>query len=86
MMALRHILDERIGNNRTFSWPANSPVLTPSDFFLWGYLEHSVYGDGEVNNVEIKRANIIMELVADTRIYFHGMYKIMNASGKIMHA
>ena len=29
--------------NREVEWPQRSPELTPSDFFLWGYLNQRVY-------------------------------------------
>lgn len=32
-----------IGRRGPINWPANSPDLSPLDFFLWGYLKNKVY-------------------------------------------
>ncbi|GFT14926.1 uncharacterized protein NPIL_330591 [Nephila pilipes] len=43
------ILDTDVGEERIisksckFSWPSQSPDLTPADFGLWGYLKSRVY-------------------------------------------
>ena len=31
------------GVNHLLPWPPRSPDLTPCDFFLWGFVKHSVY-------------------------------------------
>ena len=31
-----------IGRSGPFPWPARSPDLTPLDYFLWGYLKHTM--------------------------------------------
>lgn len=45
---VRAFLDEEfqgrwIGRRGTIEWPAQSPDLTPLDFFLWGYLKGKIY-------------------------------------------
>jgi hypothetical protein len=35
-------------------WPANSPDLTPCDFFLWGYLKSRVYRTQPENLDELR--------------------------------
>ncbi len=35
-------------------WPANSPDLTPCDFFLWGYLKSRVYRTQPVDLHDLK--------------------------------
>jgi hypothetical protein len=32
-----------IGREGPISWPPGSPVLTPCDYFLWGYVKQQVY-------------------------------------------
>ena len=32
-----------IGRGSTFNWPPRSPDLTPSDFYLWGWMKNEVY-------------------------------------------
>ena len=34
-----------IGRRGPIDWPARSPDLTPTDFFLWGHLKEIVYKD-----------------------------------------
>src|SRR5271168_2410539 len=39
----------RLGSARVptpIVWPANSPDLTPCDFFLWGFIKEGVYRRG----------------------------------------
>ena len=42
-------------------WPARSPDLTPSDFFLWGYLNSRVYTT-RVLSIEDLKARITAEV------------------------
>ena len=35
--------DQWIGRRGPIEWPARSPDLTPTDFFLWGFLKDRVY-------------------------------------------
>lgn len=53
----QHFTNERI-IGRTFptSWPPRSPDLNPCDFWLWGYLKSTVYGDNPHNLAELKDA------------------------------
>ncbi|CAF3410413.1 unnamed protein product [Rotaria socialis] len=39
----KHFPARWIGRRGAIEWPARSPDLTPTDFFLWGYLKDIVY-------------------------------------------
>ena len=57
MSYLREIFPRHIISHRgDISWPAQSPDLTPCDFFLWGYLKGEVYKHGPRNLVELRMA------------------------------
>lgn len=58
--SVRDYLDESfhrrwIGRNGFIRWPANSPDLTPCDFFLWGYVKDIVYAQAPTTSVDMKR-------------------------------
>jgi len=46
-------------------WPPHSPDLTPSDYFLWGYLKGRVYQNKPLN-IDALKANITEEIQAVT--------------------
>jgi len=46
-------------------WPLRSPDLTPSDYFLWGYLKGRVY-QNESRTTDALKANITAEIQAVT--------------------
>lgn len=41
-----------IGRNSPINWPARSPDLTPSDFFLWGHVKE--YKEEIENRLELE--------------------------------
>ena len=43
-----------LGCRSAISWPARSPVLTPMDFWLWGYLKRRVFSHGRPATPELK--------------------------------
>ena len=44
MERLQQLFGERVvALNHAVEWPSRSPELTPSDFFLWGYIKSKVY-------------------------------------------
>ncbi|GFT79908.1 uncharacterized protein TNCV_4598171 [Trichonephila clavipes] len=47
--------EDRIVSRRCrYSWPPRSPDLTPTDFWLWGYLKSRVYLSGPSSLPELK--------------------------------
>ena len=48
-------------------WPTRSPDLTPPDFYLWGKLKGSVYGDNPRTTDELKQkiTNVIQNIQPD---------------------
>ena len=38
-----------IGRRGAIDWPARSPDLSPSDFFLWGHLKEVVYRSNQLS-------------------------------------
>jgi len=46
-------------------WPPRSPDLTPSDYFLWGYLKGRVYQNKPLT-IDVLKANITEEIQAVT--------------------
>lgn len=48
-----------IGRGGAVEWPARSPDLTPSDFYLWGAMETAVY-ETPVDDVDDLMARIVM--------------------------
>ncbi|CAB0019743.1 unnamed protein product, partial [Nesidiocoris tenuis] len=54
---LRRIFPGRvISRHGDVPWPPRSPDLTPSDFFLWGYLKSKVYVDKPRTIQELKQS------------------------------
>ncbi|CAD5214233.1 unnamed protein product [Bursaphelenchus okinawaensis] len=49
-----------------FVWPANSPDLTPMDFFLWGYVKAKVYSVQVASLRELKQK--IRDVVAEISV------------------
>jgi hypothetical protein len=50
------IPEKWLGKRGPISWPPRSPDLSPSDFFLWGYLKDRVY-ETELGSISaLKRA------------------------------
>jgi transposase len=61
--SVRQFLDEKfpdrwIGRRGPIEWPARSPDLTPTDFFLWGIIKDRVYATKPENLEELKDAII----------------------------
>ncbi len=61
--AVRHYLDKTvpdrwIGRRGWIDWPARSPDLTPTDFFLWGVIRDRVYATKPQNLQALKDAII----------------------------
>jgi hypothetical protein len=59
--SVRQFLDETfpnrwIGRRGPIEWPARSPDLTPTDFFLWGVIKDRVYVTEHGNLEELKEA------------------------------
>ena len=59
--SVRQFLDEIfpdrwIGRRGPIEWPARSPDLTPTDFFLWGFIKDRVYATKHENLEELKEA------------------------------
>jgi transposase len=59
--SVRQFLDETfpgrwIGRRGPIEWPARSPDLTPTDFFLWGVIKDRVYATKHGNLEELKEA------------------------------
>jgi len=46
-------------------WPQRSPDLTPPDYFLWGYLNGTVY-QNKSRTIDTLKANITKEIQAVT--------------------
>ena len=44
-----------ISRNGDYNWPPRSCVLTPLDFFLWGYVKDKVYADAPQSIQELKK-------------------------------
>lgn len=64
--SVRDFLDDKfrnrwIGRRGPIEWPARSPDLTPTDFFLWGFLKDRVYATKSRNLQALKDA-IITEI------------------------
>lgn len=60
---VRDWLDENfsarwIGRRGAIDWPARSPDLTPTDFFLWGHLKEIVYRNKLRNLSDLKQSII----------------------------
>lgn len=52
----RQFGNQWIGIGAEIPWPANSPDLSPLDFFLWGMLKNKVYcGEPAPNAEELRR-------------------------------
>ena len=51
-----HFGDRVISRGAGDAWPANSPGLTPLDFFLWGHLKGQVYKEDPKTLDELKLA------------------------------
>ncbi|CAF3908025.1 unnamed protein product [Rotaria sordida] len=63
---VRHFLDKTfrnrwIGRRGAIEWPARSPDLTPTDFFLWGVIKDYVYAKKPQNLQALKDA-IVTEM------------------------
>lgn len=61
---VRHFLNkmfpnQRIGQRGPIDWPAQSPVLTPTDFYLKGVIKDLVYARKPQNLQALKNAIII---------------------------
>ncbi|GFW84750.1 DUF4817 domain-containing protein [Trichonephila clavipes] len=48
--------DRIVSRHCRYPWPPRSPDLTPTDFWLWGYLKSSVYLSGPSSLPELKDA------------------------------
>lgn len=48
-----HFHNKLIGRGGPITWPAQSPDLTPCDFFLWGYMKNKVYKTMPENTDEL---------------------------------
>ena len=53
MAALSEVFGDRVISRGL--WPPRSPDLTPPDFYLWGKLKGSVYGDNPQTTDELKQ-------------------------------
>lgn len=53
-----------IGKNGTIPWPANSPDLTPMDFFFWGHVKNLVYEtpSANINQLQEKISTVIQDM------------------------
>lgn len=47
-------LEKWLGTNGPIRWPPQSPVFTPLDFFLWGYLKNKVYQQQSISLADLK--------------------------------
>jgi hypothetical protein len=47
----------KLGRDGSLAWPPQSPVITPLDFFLWGYVKDKVYAT-KVTGVEDLKTRI----------------------------
>jgi hypothetical protein len=59
-LILREFLDDTCNNHwcgrdGPIPWTANSPDLTPSDFFVWGYVKSLVYGQRPQNEADLRQ-------------------------------
>ena len=59
---VREYLDRKfpnrwIGRGGPISWPPRSPDLTACDFFLWGYLNDTIYSE-RIDNIEQLKSKI----------------------------
>ena len=61
---LNNKYDLWIGRHGLINWPANSPDLSPLDFFLWGYLKNKVY---------YNRPTTIGEMVAKIQVEINSL-------------
>ena len=53
MAAVRNLFPNHvISRYGDITWPARSPDLSPSDFFLWGYLKSQVFKAPAPNTVQ----------------------------------
>ena len=60
---LQTTFPERLISIKTaFPWPANSPDLSPLEFYMWGYVKSQVFAANPQTTGEVK--NIIMDTVA----------------------
>jgi transposase len=63
---VRHFLDKTfrnrwIGRRGAIEWPARSPDLTPTDFFLWGVIKDYVYAK-KPQNLQALKDTIVTEM------------------------
>ena len=54
----RKFQERLIGRRGPIEWPARSPDLTPTDFFLRGHIKENVYKD-KLNNLSDFRESIV---------------------------
>jgi hypothetical protein len=64
--SVRHFLDKTfpnrwMGRRGPIDWPARSPDLTPTDFFLWGVIKDRVYAR-KPQNVQALKDVIVTEI------------------------
>ena len=56
-------------------WPPRSPDLTPSDFFLWGYVKTTVYVPPLPANVNEFKQRITIALETVTQDMVHRVWE-----------
>jgi len=62
--------DAWIGRGGPIPWPPRSPVLSPLDFFLWGYIKNIVYAEN-IRNIQHLQDRITSAIETETRDMIH---------------
>lgn len=81
-----------IGGRGPINWPANSPDLSPLDYFLWGYLKNKIYYNrpktlpelanrirAEINELNENNSDFIFNAI--TRRFLECLQKCLAAQG-----
>jgi hypothetical protein len=79
---LGHVLPQRWiglaanGDNNLLPWPPHSLVLTPCDFFLWGFVKDSIYMPSLPMLIQELRDQIVHALQAITADMLQFDYRV----------
>ncbi len=55
-----------LGHRGPVDWPARSPDLTPTDYFMWGYIKDIVYNNKPRNLADLKQSSVTAFHTIDT--------------------
>ena len=72
-----------MGRGGPIPWPARSPVLSPLDFWLWGYLKNKVYANAVTTTLDELRQAITDEMQAIPATMVHSATLGGSAKGRI---